>query len=495
MRNNIFTKIIITTLLVTFLTFNVGRVTRVSAVGTVATVAGTALLATGVIYMSYLALTGAEVRLPVADDIELWLKDIGTKVVQYPSGAAAYQDMYEYYAMKDPIANVIDGVWSWTQDRLKSFTNDFANTQLIQDIVSYEVELDVLPPALNYDYPFEFTAQNRVLNVNGTIYPDFSDYFPSSYTYDYPSGTRVILDGNSYFIMFNARTTLTLRNAVRDGIFFVEYNNNGVWTTLNSLDLSIHADVVEYGIRYYLLPQLPAYISTYPMDWFSSQSAQSTYLGTSIYPRLADEILYNYNTGETTEIVDRESTEVVNTPQWNDPDNDNRPIVPWVSIPDLPATIDVPSGYTGIDQWGFNLEDLLDNLSDLGESIFDLAVLKELINSFAGLHGDDYYLYYDNGDTNYYTYYQPTIYEGDYITYNYDISDQDEVMPVNLNEIHLYTDNRYLEQIKHSAIAGSSIVRDFAVFWHDVDPEITYIVLGCCILVLIGAFTGKLGHS
>lgn len=491
MRNKIFTKIIITTLLVTFLTFNVGRVTRVSAVGTVATVAGTALLATGVIYMSYLALTGAQMRIPVANDIELWLKDIGTKVVQYPSGSATYKEMYEYYSIHDPISNVIDGVWSWTEDKLKSFANDFADTRIIDNIVSYESSISTYWQAAN-GYEYDLTVIPDYISGNSDT--DTFEYYESiGFSFAAVTGPKYVVAMSDGTVSFsNLVNDLEVRNYLTsDNTYMAQYYNGSAWVDLGNYtgsSYTITRDSNTYFLNVFAARPYWYVMATSPVSYTVTSSIEYA------YPFFPDELIYDSVNDEYLPLVEVSDTQN-NLPSWIDPDNDNRPVIPWVPIPDLPTSIDVPSGYTGLDQWGFNLEDLLDNLSELGESIFDLAVLKELINSFAGLHGDDYYLYYDNGDTNYFTYYQPTIYEGDYITYNYDISEHEDVMPVNLNEIQLYTDNRYLEQIKESAVAGSSMLRDLAVFWHDVDPEITYIVLGCCILVLIGAFTGKLGHS
>lgn len=487
MRNKIFTKIIITTLLVTLLTFNVGRVTRVSAVGTTAAIAGTAFILTGAVYLSYVALTQGEMILPASEEMHEWLGSIGKKVSQYPSGVSAYQEIYQGLA-RSPVHNAIDGVWTWTQERIKSFVNDFSDTRLIQNITSYEQAVDASLEVTNhYTYDFDIVPWPEIIYT----YTAFTfDQFIARYGGDITFGEPILYryyNGSSYSygLTYVADDTLELRNILRtNNSYGIQVkNSDGVFVD-TSLRLGINTINGIYG---------PG-TSNGVMSGYSNAIVNLSY--DSTFPLLTQADTYIQSTGEIIH-ADEVVTTRTNFPSWVDPDNENRPIIPWVPIPNIPTGIPTPPGYTGTPQWGFPLQDLLDLLEDLARALIDIGAIGELINQFAGQHGDEYYLSYNEGDTNYYTYYQPTIFDNDteYVTYNINISEQEDVIPVDLNTISLYTENRYLEQIKQSAIAGSSIIRDLAVFWYDVDPEVTYIVLGCCIVVLIGAFTGKLGHS
>lgn len=490
MRNKIFTKIIITTLLVAFLTFNVGKVTRVSAVGTTAAIAGTAFILTGAVYLSYVALTQGEMVLPAAENMHNWLGGIGRKVSQYPSGAAAYQDIYQGL-LRDPTANVIDGVWTWTQDRIRDFVNDFSDTRIISDMVSYDGVV-----ATDWIGTNGFTYSPVILAnyIGGTSETDTFAYYESiGFTITQNTGPRVVkyTNDNTTYTFSNLAVNYQVRNYMTErGTYFMQYYDGNAWQTFNGYQYYSYS-ASRYGTDYYLVPHNynPYYSIQLQMGNITTTNAVEYAI-----PMFPDNVIYDsVNDRDLPMVIPVGETQL---PSWVDPDNNNRPIIPWVSIPQLPVNVNPPSGYVN-PQWGFNLQDLLDKLENLAGQLIDIGAIASLINEFAGLHGDNYYLEYNDGDTNYYTYYQPTVFDNDteYVTYNINVSEQEDIIPVDLNTISLYTQNRYLEQIKDSAIAGSSMLRDLAVFWHDVDPEVTYIVLGCCILVLIGAFTGKLGHS
>ena len=484
MKNKIFTRIIITTLLCAFLTFSVGKVTRVSAVGTTAAIAGTAFLLTGAVYLSYVALTQGELVLPAANELHNYLGSIGRKVSQYPSGAAAYQDIYQGL-LRDPIANVIDGVWTWTQDRIKDFVNDFSDTRIISEITEYTANIDVsVLPTNGFAYEFDFVGVPEIV-FDGTNFWNLSDL---TMLWKY-TGTPVVYvsPANGLATILPSNYSGSVRNAYENGVYTPQKFVNGTWQNITDL----HYGYGKFDAVNYVNPDGSLNYYVYTTNQFGYSSAVSLH-----YPLFANERIYDVANDEYLPLVVPEATQQ-RLPSWVDPDNDNRPIIPWVPIPDIPSGVTPPSGYIGQPQWGFPLANLLDLLEELAEGLINIDAIARLINEFAGQHGDNYYLEYNDGDTNYYTYYQPTIFDNDteYVTYNINIAEQEEVIPVDLNTISLYTDNRYLDQIKQSAINGSSMLRDLAVFWHDVDPEVTYIVFGCCILILIGAFTGKLGHS
>lgn len=71
----------------------------------------------------------------------------------------------------------------------------------------------------------------------------------------------------------------------------------------------------------------------------------------------------------------------------------------------------------------------------------------------------------------------------------------DPPIPVNLNDIAVYTENDYLVQLKEHAHDFSDTIGSYVAFWHNVDYEFVYTVLGGVIIVMIGAFIGKWGHS
>lgn len=68
-------------------------------------------------------------------------------------------------------------------------------------------------------------------------------------------------------------------------------------------------------------------------------------------------------------------------------------------------------------------------------------------------------------------------------------------LPVNLNDIAELTDNTYLERVKEHAKNFGDIFVNYFAFWHNVDSDIIYTMFGATILVLVGAFIGKWGHS
>lgn len=68
-------------------------------------------------------------------------------------------------------------------------------------------------------------------------------------------------------------------------------------------------------------------------------------------------------------------------------------------------------------------------------------------------------------------------------------------LPVNLNDIQIYTDNEYLDIVKQRALQASETIGEYVAFWHNCDSELVYAILGSFIVILIGAFIGKWGHS
>lgn len=490
-NHNGFRRIICVTILCALLMVSMGRATRVSAVGTTAAIAGTAFILTGAVYLSYIALTQGEMVLPAAEEMHNWLGGIGRKVSQYPSGAAAYQDIYQGL-LRDPAANVIDGVWTWTQDRLRSFANDFADTRINENIAGYYEHQDITYIPTN-----GFNYQNlHVLNETVSGQP-FTYYAAQGYTI-LPMGNIIAVNRSDYqgsTILYPAYTNLQgeWRNLLKtNGKYVIQHYVNGAWVTERPYyALGFTATLPNENSAFYPFPGQLAYYKS-----FYNSGAAGQVLAEYDWPLLQNRVIHDEDTNVDLPMVIPES-DVLHLPSWVDPDNNNRPIIPWVPIPDIPTGIPTPPGYTGPPQWGFPLAELLDLLEELAEGLIKIDAIARLINEFAGQHGDNYYLEYNDGDTNYYNYYQPTVFDNDteYVTYNIDISEQEDIIPVDLNTIQLYTHNNYLDEVKNAARSFGSAIGEYVAFWHNCDPVVTYTILGSFVLILLGAFIGKWGHS
>lgn len=481
-NHNGFRRFICVTVLCALLMVSMGRATRVSAVGTSAAIAGTAFILTGAVYLSYVVLTQGEMVLPAAEEMHNWLGGIGKKVSQYPSGAAAYQDIYQGL-LRDPTANVIDGVWTWTQDRIKSFVNDFSDTRIISDILSYDELLDVVQPYNGFTYNLVFLAPAPVVGYNQQPLALYGPLSPIGSNMMITEGVTGAATIQPIDISYELRNFKDL-----NGSYYIQYLSDIGWVNYNQ--------AIHYGYRGSSQYLFSSAESLDFAQYFATYSEPSVTYGAHDYPLLPYKPIYDAQTGEYVE-MDEPVVVRNNLPSWVDPDNENRPIVPWVPIPDIPTGVPVPPGYTGSPQWGFPLQDLLDLLEELARGLINIGAIGELINQFAGQHGDNYYLEYNDGDTYYYTYYQPTIFDNDtqYITYNIDISEQEEVIPVDLNTISLYTKNEYLDAVKQSARHFGDAIGEYVAFWHNSDYTLTYTILGGFVLILIGAFIGKWGHS
>lgn len=68
-------------------------------------------------------------------------------------------------------------------------------------------------------------------------------------------------------------------------------------------------------------------------------------------------------------------------------------------------------------------------------------------------------------------------------------------IPVNMNDIALYTENNYLEKLKEHAKNYGDTLGEYFVFWHNSDPELVYVMFGSFIVILLGLFVGTWRHS
>ena len=473
-------KFIAITLCVTLLTVSASRVTRVSAVATVTAVAGAATLAVGIGFLSYCALTGMAIHCPnTVADLRDWFTSVGQKVIQYPSGRAAYDELYPQM-INEPLTDILDHTWDWTTDKILAFANDFADTRIISNIVGYWEPVEAGAATNGFDYVFPLVNIPNVDTGNQPV--------DSSWIYTGPQ----LVYGEYQDTYYLAHTTSgTYRNLLlTSDEYVVQQLVNGTWVTVHQLVTGGQ----EPNNGRYLNTYNTGHGFCYNISWYGPSSLTYT---ASVKPLLPYEVIHDEATDTDLPMIVPEDTFV--GPSWPDvldPDDEvEYPIVPYVEYP-----VDVYGGGQNPNpRWGFNIEDLLDILADLGEAIFDLTVLRELLNRFAGDHSGDTYIYYDyseNGTTyNNYNYFTNVNYGDDYVTYNIDVSHVDEELPVDLNTIQLYTNNRYLDEVKRSAIAGSSIIRDLVVFVYDIDPGIVYVFFGSCIAILLAAFIGKWGHS
>lgn len=465
-------------LLVAFLVTTTGKAVPVKAVGTtVVAVAGAATLAVGIGFLSYCALTGMAIHCPnTMEDIQGWLTGVGERVVQYPSGHAVYDEIYQQM-LDEPAHALLDRAWSWTRDKLMDFTNDFSDTRIISDILGYWEPAPAGTATNGFEYAFPLVNIPNVTTSNTPI--------NTSWLYTGPQ----VLYGQYEDTYYLAHITSgTYRNLyLTSGEYVVQQLVNGTWVTVH--DLVTGGQEPNNGR--YLNTYNTGYGYCYNISWYGPSSLS---YNASAQPLLPYEVIHDEATDTDLPMIIPKDTLVGPTwPDVNDTDEEvEYPIVPYTELP-----LDVYGGGGNPNpRWQFNIEDLLDILAELGQAIFDLTVLKNLINALGGEDGNIYYDITVSGDTyNNYEYYITNHYNYGDVTYNIDVSDTDEHLPVDLNTIQLYTQNRYVDQFKQSAIAGGSIIRDLVVFWYDVDPEIVYCLFGACILTLIGAFIGKWGHS
>lgn len=496
-------RIVVLLLLVTFLTFGVGRVTHVSAVATTVGVVTAALIGTGAVYMGYLALTGADISIPTTN-IDNWLEGIGRKAVEYGTTAGIYSKLINYLH-----GNGIESLGDYNVDfgrsDLLQFYNNFKDIYLNKEIMSFTEPLSIVYPGLPIDYytgvTMVQTPYNRIRNdigyPNGQIYS--LEYLESQYLTDIGTGTRIALDyytdaSEHVFYTVPLNDTGTFRNYK-----YQERLSNGTYVTRYKVQKLVDNSWVDTStLNHYITLRLDngdiyGYINPYNYNTFHLTSVnQSQYVGTSTFPRLPDVDIYDSLTGEVVEAGTPVDIIIADSPNWPantpDPDDENNSIIPFVPYVELPSN----------NNWGFNLGDWLAEIINRSGQIISASALGDLINAFKNsLNGTQIYndySYYNNGDTYYIDYYSNT-YQGDYNIYNIDVSEYEDIIPVDLNTIQQYTTNEYLTQVKENAVSFGSVIGDWFVFWNNSDPVLTYTILGGAIMLLLGAFIGKWGHS
>ena len=407
-------RIIIVALLTTLLTFNVGRVQSVKAVGTtIAAAAGATLCAVGIAYYSYLMLTGAQVRIPsTSQAIQDWLTETGRKVVQYPSGRAAYEELYPRM-LRDPSASLIHDfldseVWTWTTDKIKLWANDFSSTDVAGALSAYYTAVDAEHFATNgFTYPAYTPLPDTIytttltggLDFNGTISQFVSQVSPLYME----SGRPLFIDlGSDRYMFQNANITWEhVRNVLRsDGKYGAQYNINGYWENIPPHVFNVRIGFYVYNdVAYGFMPFSNGNIWRLQSYWLTFQGSQLVFT----YPVFPTEVIYDeVNQVDLPMVEIPDNALVEQRPQWpilQDPDDEHLPVIPYYQTPWDPNWIDPVTGNPGGGNWGFGLDDLLDLLEQLAEGLIDIGILKELINDFAEDSGDTYYISYDDSVT------------------------------------------------------------------------------------------------
>lgn len=470
MKNKHILQFVAILLCTTLLTFSVGRVTRVKAVVTEAAIVTGVAIIVGTAFLGYLALSGATVRYDNIDTLNDYVADVGNWVMEYGSGVgltrliAQASDWVGRQAL-----NALDFTVEYTSELISDFYNSFNNKDIISKI-AVEVPPSILIPTLSYPYPsaqytnldltpptrtgFDFVYEimsgySLYLIASPTTSNSLSGFYPYQLPYD--NLVNYQISGSSTFyigtLIGNHITNINPRNLRGSGPY-VGYQN-GVITNYSNW-------------------------SAYSMLAWSSLASIYTSYANLVFPFLANKPLYLVDSNNDIIAVNGSvattSSTSVSYPNNGSDDYDRNPIIPFVPFPNSPTN---PNGF-----WGSLIRDILDAIEDG----LDIAILSELLNAFAAENGGDSILY-DDDIINYY--------------YSYDIKNnitqRSEELPIDLNEISLYTDNRYLTTLTDSVDSVSDVIHDYVGFWYDVDPTVVIVILGSAILSVVSLLLHKMG--
>lgn len=476
MKNKHFLQFVAILLCTTLLTFSVGRVTRVKAVVTEAAIATGVAIIVGTAFLGYLALSGATVRYENMDTLNDYVGDVGRWVMQHGSGVGLTRLISQASDWVGRQAlSALDFTVEYTKDLISDFYNSFNNINRIRDGISVTIPPSLTRPTLDFPYP-------------AVSYPtDYTIYLPSS-SYEY---VYEVLDGFELYLVadgtFSTPESFSLYQLPYHNL--VNYIASGstyyhigilVGNTIQSINTTIKGStpfvIYQNGIH----TGYTGYITTgglvRPWGQFYDSLVRIPTATSTSFPILANRPLYltdanNNIITKPNDIVvpDSSSVSFPNHGGGNDDDNRN-PIIPFVPFPNSPTN---PNGF-----WGSLVDDILDAVGDG----LDLAILSELLNAFADRNGGDSILY-DDDVINYF--------------YQYDIKNnitqQSEEIPIDLNEISLYTDNRYLTTLTDSVDSVSGVIHDYVGFWYDVDPTVVIVILGSAVLSVVSLLLHKMG--
>lgn len=479
-------KVFICALLIfTLLTFQIGHVKRAEAFAITGTVVAASLLATGAIYLGYLTLTGAEVKLP-RENVADYVTSIGDKITQYGTGAGIYATVYNYL-----FNNGVEALGDLNVDLDSETLLDFYNTS--KDIAAIQAQLSFYQaanpdaPTTNFDYPFTISPMPSTVNVYGDI--KSFDYVINTYSFPYfPYAHRVIENDANHtmfyaYYSYNNSADYEMRNIkYTNGHYGVQTLINGTWTDTNYLRDAFYSPSSD----------LTLYMSN-GLLYLDRSSHSDTYFYRT-YPPLTDAVIYIQSTGEIIETVQNEDGVYVPSPEWpnnHDDDNNKYPIVPYVELPTSQPGNYVPS------KWGVNMGDLLDTLENLADDLVTVGTLGNLINDFKNsLNGTDTYNeyeYYNDNDYTYNYYYNNVIQNDNNYNINQNIEKDEYNMPVDMNNIRLVTDNEYINALQSDITNFTDTGADILALWHNSDYLTLYIVMGSAIFVLVCALIGKMG--
>lgn len=498
MKTRIVKRVLVSLILATFLTVStVGEVEHVSATVTGAAIASAAALGAGIIFLSYLAFTGARVEVPSGAEQTAYLTRIGERFSQSSSGSAVFNDIKSFLMKSStPMLALPEYVFNWTSDIAQGIYNEFKSIDLLQDIFGWDKPLPTDGAQNGYDYG---TFTNVPQNYQGGD-------IPSGWDVNWNTGARILW--NTYANVTYAvnmqnqsgRMYRSLKNA--QGLYKAQWSSDGVdWYDFTSdVNIAVIVTNAQGAVLRALAPSLffngEDYVMTF--DSISGYSYPVSISGYREKPVLVDAMVVDAVTGEEEIPVAPPIGAVEHViPQWYDivdtiPDS---AIVPYVELPS-----NNPNNYNPDDEnkpWGLPLGLILEALERLSEGMIDIGVIGEIINTFKnGLSGDttnEYNYYSDEGDTYNY-YYSNTYYQNEYTyNYNYNITEESQNLPVNLNTLKQVTDNRMFYEIQKGTEKFGDTMSNYVAFWHNSDYTIVYITLGGILWICLCAFIGKWG--
>lgn len=483
-------KVFICALLIfTLLTLQVGHVKRAEAFAITGTIVAASLLATGAIYLGYLTLTGAEVKLP-RENVAEYVTSIGDKITQYGTGAGIYATVYNYL-FNNGVESLNSLNIDLDADSLLDLYNNSKDIAQIQNICSFtQSVLEDYTVTTDYDYDFTIVPAGEIVGTNNgstTLTNLLATHTFTNWFRRVPAIVRVAGTYWNWYIYVDS--ALYYRNILKtNGFYGVQISNDNV----NWRDATYAYEGFEDTNHGWLY--IANFGSSSGLFYSTNIYLTQSNIANRDYPLLTNSPIYIQSTGEIIETVQNENGVYVPSPEWpnnHDDDNNKYPIVPYVELPTSQPGNYVPS------KWGVNVGDLLDTLDDLADDLVTVGTIGELINSFKdSLVGTDTYNdyeYYNDNDYTYNYYYNNVIQNDNDYNINQNIEKDEYNMPVDMNNIRLVTDNDYIDALHSDMTDFAESGADMLALWHNSDYLTLYIVLGSAIFLLVCALIGKMG--
>lgn len=490
-KNKTLKRCTVAILIAVLLTFTVNKTVSVSAFAITGSVVAASLLATGAVYLGYIALTGAEIQLP-RENVRDYVSNIGNKIAQYGTGAGIYTTIYNKI-FNHGIENYEDIDIDLDEKTLLGLYNTNKDIAQIQHSLSFtQSNISDNDITTNFEYPFIIDITPSNVRTTGNQYISLQELTSTVTFTNWNNKVPAISHVGTHYVNWYI-TTNTHYNYMRNVLYI--NNSYGIQVsqdnkTWNDLTYAYRAFQGNGAVLNLATRDGNVDLSYNAYNSVSSQYMQET------YPILTNAPIYIQSTGEIIETVQGENGVYVNNPQWpNNHEHDNNdnkyPLVPYVQLPTSDPSTYVPS------KWGINVGTLLDKLDELADSMITAGTIGEIINAFKdSLGGTDVYnnyVYYENDGIDYYYYYNNTFQDNDTYNNNTDIQGNEYLMPVDLNTLSTVTNNEYINTIKNTAADISQTVGDYVAFWHNVDYQIVYILLGGALFLLVCALIGKMG--